>query len=132
MNSTAESWHGHLRWRTATVMHLVSTIADVAMIWVYLQLPVHCSAVSECMAGSEELVASTSAAARQLRTLRMCSDDREESVTHLVVGAEQRTLKVPGNPSCCSMWACTCFAVGLMARPQIAGACAYAADWHAE
>lgn len=53
--------------------------------------------MQRALAGPEELVASTAAAVRQLRTLRMCSDDKAEAVTHLIVGAERRTLKVYGH-----------------------------------
>lgn len=36
------------------------------------------------------------AAARRLRGLRLCEDGREEgAVTHLIIGAERRTIKVP-------------------------------------
>lgn len=36
------------------------------------------------------------AAVQRLRGLRLCEDGREEgAVTHLVIGAERRTIKVP-------------------------------------
>ena len=36
------------------------------------------------------------AAVRRLRGLRLCEDGHEEgAVTHLIIGAERRTIKVP-------------------------------------
>ncbi|KAK9811968.1 hypothetical protein WJX73_004071 [Symbiochloris irregularis] len=43
---------------------------------------------------SEAITAATRRAAKQLRGLRLCADGSEEHVTHLVMGAERRTMKV--------------------------------------
>ena len=50
---------------------------------------------SSCAAAPEAIVAAARKAAKQLRGLRMCADGREEHVTHLILGAERRTIKVP-------------------------------------